>query len=374
MFIHNMGSQCSSCTLGWWEKPVNQRLIIDTEVRDPDWAAACITGKLTAVRILHAEEPDIIDQPVDEEGHTAIHIAVINQDHALLEYILNNGVNVNALGGPLRNTALHEAAQRQDMESIQILFAFGINDQITNIEARRAIELCPSRLRREFNRAKRLRKKNRALAVQANTLRGHDGRDTMIGGIVLNTASPGDLRRYIKESSGYMDFVKRKRKEIDRRESMLTAFGEAVGCEVDEIAFTVHQMPTKDKIACWEMFFHDRDSLTKLTDINRLMTALTKKAHHLRPHRKHKKPPQIPMHRLTGQIAKRLPKRVLSKAMFVNGSHEDDPDNHPDVLYSLLYRLHADAVREERPSMVSSMTKSMAEQYGECMTPQRIQY
>merc|ERR1712154_273755 len=174
-----------------------------------------------------------------------------------------------------------------------------------------------------------------------------------------------------------MDFVKRKRKEIERRDIMLTAFGKGVGHEIDEIAFTLHQMNQKEKIEVWERFFHDQSALQKLTDVSHLLTALTKKAHALRPGRKHHKPPQQWMKKLTikltTKVKERLPKVhgkwALTRDTFICGNHEDDPENHPDSLYSLLYEVHKESLRKKRPSLTP-------EQIGEhhSLLPPRMQY
>ena len=73
-----MGSTCGCCNS---EK---QKHIIDTEVRNPDWADACTTNKLVGIRMLHAQDPDLINQPVDTEGYKAIHLAVQNKNSEML--------------------------------------------------------------------------------------------------------------------------------------------------------------------------------------------------------------------------------------------------------------------------------------------------
>merc|ERR1712179_581952 len=125
------------------------------------------------------------------------------------------------------------------MHVIKSLFAFGIDDQMININGLKAIQLCPSSIRRDFQKAKRCRSE---LAVEADAKRRrHTPNPTMVAGMVINATSPGEVRRYIKHSDNYVDFSKQKREEIHRRENMLTAFGKGVGCEVDEIAFIIHQ-------------------------------------------------------------------------------------------------------------------------------------
>ena len=231
-----MGQTCGCCSS---EK---QKFVIDTEVRNPDWADACNTNKLVGIRMLHAQDPDLINEPVDSQGHKAIHLAIQNKNSEMLQYLLKNGVNINAKGGKQRNTALHEAALQKDMKAVRHLFSFGIDDTITNINGKRAIDLCPKSLRREFTKAKTYRNKyRRHLAEMAHSRTSTN--DITVAGMSLNRTPKAQITKYVKATDHALNFYRDKKKEIEEREMAQTEFGEKVGCDVDEIAMTLQKVP-----------------------------------------------------------------------------------------------------------------------------------
>ena len=58
------------------------------------------------------------------EGQSALHIAVMRNDHAIAEELIAQGIDVNARGD-LGHTPLHEAAAMADMAMVKLLVASG---------------------------------------------------------------------------------------------------------------------------------------------------------------------------------------------------------------------------------------------------------
>eukprot|EP01083_Nonionella_stella_P037281 101621_1 len=323
-----MGSSC--CTN---DQP---KVKIDTEAykNNPDWSDAVTNLKLGGVRMLHAENPDLINEPVDKFGHNAIHIAVQKQNDDLLEYLCNNGVNINAKGGDNLNTALHEAILKHDMKMVRTLFAYGIDASIPNKKNQRAIDLCPAPFKRTFLKAKQFKHKHRE---QLRTIGKHRTQtsEIKIAGMSLEHTATGVLNSYLKTTDHQHNFYRKKQREIEERDLALTAFGEDVGCEVDEIAMTLQKEGDPGRL--W-VKWAKKPELTKQTEIYKVFYGLTVMTLRKKNPRS-KKPPAASIKTLTTRMCKLLPRKkgriTLQKEYFVKHCH------------TMLYNLHDSMVHEE---------------------------
>ena len=115
------------------------------------------------IQYLHEFDPSLVNEFVTETGYMALHFAVRNKNHALLEYLLSHGADVNARGGPDYNTALHEAVMIDDIDSMRILFRYNVKDELKNGHQKRAFEYCQNR--RRFIKAKQSTTNNQHLAI-----------------------------------------------------------------------------------------------------------------------------------------------------------------------------------------------------------------
>merc|ERR1719410_3387919 len=273
-----MGSTCCSS-----DRP---KYVIDTTSfrRNPDWTDAVGKTNLTGVRYLHAENPDLINEPVDNMGHKAIHIAVQKKHGELLLYLLQNGSDINAIGGKTANTALHEATLKKDMKAVRLLFSYGIDDQITNTKGSRAIDLLSKSLKREFLKAKQYKNKHREQLNQQSFKRSTAG-DITIAGMSLKTNTE-KIKKYVHQQDHEVNFYKNKKKEIEDREMPLTAFGEACGVDIDELAMTLQKMPNAGKQ--WQKWAKAA-SVSRQTEIFKILYGLTVAA--LKKNPRSKKPP-----------------------------------------------------------------------------------
>ena len=146
-----MGSTCEACCAEEHQK------VHQTEIKNQNWADAVLKNNFTAIKILHHNDPDLINDPVDQCGGVALHYAVRNKNGKLIDYLLNNGANINIQGGPDYNSALHEAAIHQDFKSIRQLFSYGINDKLKNNKGKTALLLLDKKYHREYTKAKQFR-------------------------------------------------------------------------------------------------------------------------------------------------------------------------------------------------------------------------
>ena len=320
-----MGQTCGCCS----NDTQSSYIDMDTEIKHQDWANACTNMALAGIRGLHAENPDLIDEPVDNEGHKAIHIAIINKNDKMLLYLLKNGVDINARGGKQRNTALHEAVLLTDKKTIRYLFQHGIDDTITNKNGKRAIDLCPSSFRREFLREKASKTPNNAGGRGLNRMATNNEFS------LYGTTETADIQRNVRQMNQEYDYYRRKQREIEEREMVQTIFGDETGCDVDEIAMTLQKFQDKGKL--WKKWAK-KESLTKQTEIYKILFGLTFLTLKKKDPRT-KRPPSQPIKKLTTRLCKKLPKKhrktVLTKEYFVESCHD------------LMYQVHDEMVKEE---------------------------
>lgn len=65
------------------------------------------------------------------EGDSCLHIAAMRGDCIAIDLLLNDGVDINAIGD-MGNTALHYASRGQQRQAFQLLVSRGANQSIKN--------------------------------------------------------------------------------------------------------------------------------------------------------------------------------------------------------------------------------------------------
>jgi len=361
-----MGQNCNGCC-----SERGHKYQIDTEIKNAHWADAVVRNKLDGVKMLHSENPDLINECVDNEGHKALHLCIRNKNNALLKYLLQHGVNINAKGGKLQNTALHEAIGVKDMNAVRYLFSFGIDDSIQNANGHRAIELCPRYLKREFMKAKAYKNKQRTyLNCMQHREENKTPMDICIGGMSLRSTPSHTIRQYVNDYDGYDDdddeddsgggyghsgnITRIKHQEIVQRTKPVTTFGDRVGVDVDEIGMMLQKISNTDKLwAKWA----NKAVLTRQTEIYKILYVLTVLA--LRRKTKDRrsrnsKPPNEPIKRLTRRVCKKLPK--LDDKVSLTKTELDNNLHH------ILYQLHDEMVSENSEESLSYITGGEASQ------------
>lgn len=302
--------------------------------------------------MLHHDNPDLIEEPVDEWNSCAIHIAAEKENYDLLEYLLRYGANVNAIGTRDKNTALHIACIHKDVSMIRLLFAYSIDDEIPNGKKKKAIDLLPKKnkqFRREFLKAKNFRNKNKLKEEQEKkrnqTLRAND---IQVAGMALITENSTQIRKYMKETDHRLNFISDKTKEIkERRGVCITAFGKQTGVDIDEIAITFNKLPNKPNLwNKWNAVKKDRinnnpNTMTKQIQINKMLFGLTWIALKNKKAKNIKKPNPKSIKFLTKKLFEKLPhdsktrKRHLTK------------DDFEKKLLQWLFDIHDEIVAED---------------------------
>eukprot|EP01084_Bolivina_argentea_P258278 435381_1 len=333
-----MGATCTNYNMGCCPNccgATEYRKIINTEVKNQDWADAVSKNNLIGIKYLHHDDPGLVNEPVDEYGGMAIHYAIKNKNEKLLEYLLNNGANVNVQGGPNYNSPLHEATLLQDFTAIRKLFSYGINDQLKNNHGKMAINLCNKKLKREFAKSKKFRKKHKAFYLQRNAEESKSN-GVMLAGMDLNDTNESTIRKYVKETDHAQNFYRRKKEEIDNRDMAVTTFGDETGVDCDEIAYILYKIPDLGKV--WQKLAKRNTSITKQTEIYKILYSLTVMTLRKKNPRS-KKPPVQPIKRITALLCKQLPKNkgktTLEKEFFVKEFH------------TVLFKLHDELVEQE---------------------------
>jgi len=297
-------SVCSPCN----EEIRTYKPVIDTQTLNKDWSDAVINGKIAGIKGLHQEDPDLINEMVDEHGHTAIHVAVKDQRMDILTYLLDNGVDINMRGGPFFNTALHEAVLSENRSIIGALYKHGINDELLNIRKHKAIDLCTDKFKRHFLKAKQSgiqqqRDNSSTTAKPVNRMPS-----VRVVGIDVNDMSKSKtLRRYLEETDDANAVYMAKRQEIalrNKKHEMLTAFGEECGVEVDEIAMRIKD---EDLEKVWNKMVPSKaKEVTKRTDVYKILYACTMIAIKQK-YNASRRPPATAIQKLTTRLVAILP-------------------------------------------------------------------
>lgn len=331
-----MGQTCAPTTC-CCSKSEYRPIPIQTEVTNQDWADAVSKNNITGIKILHHGDPDLVNEPVDKHGAMALHYAIRNKNEQLLEYLLNNGANINAQGGPDYNSGLHEAILVQDFTAVRQLFSYGINDTLRNSKGQQAVDLCNKKFKREFTKAKQFRTKHKDMYLQRNADQKKNRSSVMLAGMDLNDTNEQTIRRYVKETDHQQNFYRRKKEEIENRDMAITTFGDDTGIECDEIAMTLQKIPDLAKV--WQKLTkRNTTSITKQTEIYKILYSLTVMSLRKKNPRA-KKPPADAIKKLTTLLCKKLPKKkgktTLEKELFVKD------------FYSYFYQLHDELVEKE---------------------------
>eukprot|EP01084_Bolivina_argentea_P309864 536022_1 len=228
---------------------------------------------MAAIRILHCDDPDVVNEPIDEYGTVALLYAVKTKNGPLLQYLLNNGANINAQGGPNYNSALHEATIIENFTAIKKLYSYGINDQLKNNQNRTAPELCNKKFKREFTKAKQFKAKHKQQYLTRGAVEAKRHSSVMLAGMNLNDMNELSIRRYVKETDHAQNWYRRKQEEIANRDMAVTEFGDVCGIEIDEIAMTLQKIPDLGRV--WTKLAKRSKCVSKQTEIYKILYTLT---------------------------------------------------------------------------------------------------
>eukprot|EP00484_Ammonia_sp_Unknown_P029459 CAMPEP_0197034410 /NCGR_PEP_ID=MMETSP1384-20130603/12540_1 /TAXON_ID=29189 /ORGANISM="Ammonia sp." /LENGTH=337 /DNA_ID=CAMNT_0042464341 /DNA_START=21 /DNA_END=1034 /DNA_ORIENTATION=- len=334
-----MGTTCapSSCCGG-----DETRIVINTEVKNPDWADAVQKNNYVAVKILHHGDPDCVNEPVDTTGFTALHYAVRNKNEELLTYLLENGANINAQGGKDRNSALHEAVLIADFTAVRKLFSYGINDNLTNAKGKTAIDLCNKKYKREFTKAKQFKQKHKNEYIQRQQEQLEQRASVMLAGMDLNDTNEKNIKNikdYVKKTDHEQNFFRRKQQEIDERDMAITSFGDDCGIELDEIAMTIKDDDlTKYWTKLTKKNAKEPKEVTKQTEIYKILYGITQFALKKKNPRA-KRPSADAVKKITSQFVKKLPKK--------RGKATLEREEFVKKMPKYLFELHDELVERE---------------------------
>lgn len=84
-----------------------------------------------AVQVLLKADPELIDQP-DEEGYTALHLAVIAGNRTVLRCLVDRGADVNALDNE-RHSVVHWATVCGELEALDLVLDAGADASVEDI-------------------------------------------------------------------------------------------------------------------------------------------------------------------------------------------------------------------------------------------------
>jgi len=205
-----------------------------------DWAEAVTNGETMGVQYLHADDPGLVDKPVDKQGRKALHVAAEKQYTEIVEYLLMNGANANAKAPRTGDTALHEAARVNAVPTIRILLQYNADPEITNRKGQKPQELCDSTTRREFAKTKIKQYREMGSAGQASS-----------GSYQNNSGHDEEIR--IGGQSVQQFVIKQQQKEQEELEaqetnSIRTEFGQNTGIELSEVSEWLKRLNKKDMI------------------------------------------------------------------------------------------------------------------------------
>jgi len=345
-------------------------IVVQTEIENEDWATAVTQHQSAAVQMLHHQDAKLVNLPVDTTNGMAIHYAVTTipssdskkalRDESMLEYLLENGANVNAQGGELFNSALHYAVieivkmyeKKEHNERIEplwqcvrLLYRFGIKENLRNNENKTALDIIDvtfgdEKLLKTFKQRKYAgnehgnTQKSNHTPVHSNSRNDSKEKPSgvLIGGMDLDDkANDLIIKKYIKDTSAATKVMKKKMENISKRTIPQTEFGEHCGVDPDEIAVEMQKIPDLGKV--WHKCTkgHDTMEVHRQTDIYKILYSLTVMVLR-KKNPTAKKPPQEAVKKLTVKISAKLPaikgKHVLEKRYFV------------EEFYRLLYILH----------------------------------
>jgi len=328
------------------------------DVPNKDWADAVKKLNVSGIKMLHQDDPDIINLCVSDRGELAIHIAIKRKHLELFQYLLKYGADINALRGSDGNSCLHLAVINRDLRVIQELFSHDVDDSLINKEMKTAADLIEDKtFRRRFMRTKnnhKYQEEHIPMNLASTTLASQreTSRSESIGGMSLSDISMeigGDHTVGTLEGDGGRDAVTMK---------FETPFGHQVGCEVKEIAYYLQELGTNQKSSrVWGKWVR-KEHITKPHDLVKViygLTVLTLRSRKGAKQRQRVKPPSKPMARLASRVYQMFPvvltsattlpsdrsihrkkRRILTKDNFILNFH------------TFLYRAHDEMVNEQR--------------------------
>eukprot|EP00483_Globobulimina_turgida_P004497 UN04506 len=222
-----MGSTCETCSSSHHPK-----VILNVEVIHTEWADAVTKNNLAGIAGLHADNPSLINEYVDQHGCIAVHYAVRSKNERMLLYLLNHDANTNARGGLNYNTPLHEAALTNNFKAVRHLYSYNkikLNDKLTNNDNLTAIELC-------IHKRKYITAKQHGMNGSRRKLLDKKKSSIYFHGQNLETTTKHTIHRIVMETDDEKIFLRRKKEEIRYREKAVTQFGKDCGVDIDEIA------------------------------------------------------------------------------------------------------------------------------------------
>ena len=110
-----------------------------------EWATSIHQGDLDEIKAILEDTPKSLNSRVNMEGDTALIIAVRKRQMSLIEFLLFNNADVNIQSFNTGNTALHEAALRENVYILTMLIHSGADPKITNNDGRYAKSLSKDR-------------------------------------------------------------------------------------------------------------------------------------------------------------------------------------------------------------------------------------
>ena len=369
-----MGNQACGCGAnGQRQKPILY------DVPNKDWADCVNSLNLAGVKMLHQQDPDLINECVSEHGYIAIHVAVKNKHFDLFIYILKYGGNLNTLTGDDGNSCLHLAVINKDIRIIRELFACDIDDTLINNSAKTAADLiCDNSFRRKYMRIKNTHKLNNNYNNNNNYQKSKSHLETSIGGVLLNNITSNQLKQVIIDSNedilyknnnnnnnNYEDITEKQNKIKKRNEQMfkekyieissrnssniyLTEFGEIVGCEIDEIAYYVQDLNVNGHLSkVWDKWVK-KNKITKFHHLYKVMYGITAVTLQKKQENNYIKPSSKPIQRLTSKIYKMLP-RYKSSVTNIEKKHKRHVLTRNDFInnfHTYLYHAHQQFINE----------------------------
>lgn len=129
----------------------------DITVKEPAWAKAVTSGHIESMRNILNNKPEIINEYINNHGICAIHHAVQTKNTRMLEYLLENGVNMNKQRSKDGNTALHIASIARNVNIIRLLFEYRVNDTIVNHKKKTAYDVCTLSFKRTYKKLQHIK-------------------------------------------------------------------------------------------------------------------------------------------------------------------------------------------------------------------------
>ncbi|EDQ91306.1 uncharacterized protein MONBRDRAFT_36220 [Monosiga brevicollis MX1] len=124
--------------------------VLRDEPIDPDtWFGIVDRGDTPALERLCAVQPRGL-RLVDKTQQTLLHLAVLAHQPEMVKRLLELGLEVNALGGSLRETPLHIACRQEQIQSARLLLDAGADSTLTDINFESARDICSGSFRRQL--------------------------------------------------------------------------------------------------------------------------------------------------------------------------------------------------------------------------------